>query len=134
VNPPDINDLAADWYLAGTVMPSSKNLVLSPGVPGRFGAIWSSTPLLTNDFEVSMTFTAKGPEKRTVQDEGFAFWYVYENGTDTHSNITFEHAQRRRWSRTLGVSILQLLVSTSSGTGASTTGSGCSFSTMTSLP
>lgn len=115
VNPPDINDLAADWFLAGTVMPSSKNLVLSPGVPGRFGALWSSSPLLTNDFEVSMTFTAKGPDKRTVQDEGFAFWYVYENGTDVHANITFEHAQNQEemvansWSQHFQAAGLDLL-------------------------
>jgi hypothetical protein len=93
--PPDLYSLVADWFLAGTVVPTHQAMVLNPGIPNRMGMMWSSFPLLTNNFEVSATFRGKKPDKRNVKDEGFAFWYVYENGTKAHHNISFEHAQNQ---------------------------------------
>jgi len=93
--PPDLYSLVADWFLAGNIIPTHQAMILSPGVPNRMGMMWSSYPLLTNNFEVTMTFRGKRPAKRSVKDEGFAFWYVYENGTQAHHNISFEHAQKQ---------------------------------------
>lgn len=90
-SPPNIYKLSSDWFMAGTVIPSEKSLVLSPGVPGRVGLFWSGTPLLTNDFEVAFTFTSEAPAKRTARDDGFAFWYVYENATQAQEKIADEH-------------------------------------------
>lgn len=93
--PPEVGLLAADWYLAGTVVPSHSALVLSPGVPERVGILWSQYPLLTNSFETTITIKAKRPSMRSAKEGGFAFWYVYENGTAAHHNITFEHAENQ---------------------------------------
>jgi hypothetical protein len=93
--PPDIYKLAADWSLGGTVIPSTQSLVLQPGTPNRVGMLWSLYPLLTNDFEVSLRFTIKGAEKRTTKDEGFAFWYVYENVTAAQSNVTKDYIENQ---------------------------------------
>jgi hypothetical protein len=92
VTPPLIGTLAMDWFLAGTVIPSTRSLVLSPGVPSRLGMIWSKYPLLTNDFEVELEFTVKAPSgDRTITDDGFAFWYVNENATEAVSTISDSH-------------------------------------------
>jgi hypothetical protein len=88
--PPNIYRLASDWFLGGTVIPSGRSLVLQPGVPGRSGFGWSSSPLLTDDFEATFKFTSKSPEKRTVKEDGFAFWYVYENTTEAHYQISVD--------------------------------------------
>lgn len=94
-HPPDINLLAADWWLAGTVIPSHDALILSPGVANRIGLVWSSSPLLTNNFEVILTFKARRPAKRSTKDDGFAVWYTYENGTAAHNDLALEHAQNQ---------------------------------------
>jgi hypothetical protein len=86
--PPLIPKLAADWFVAGTVIPNTKALVLNPGVPHRLGYIWSKYPLLTNDFEVQFEFSVKAPAERSVKDDGFAIWYVNENASDSMENIT----------------------------------------------
>jgi len=93
--PPDIYSLASDWYMAGTTIPSTRTLVISPGVPGRVGMLWSRSPIFTNDFEVVFSITAQAPKSRTVKNDGFAFWYVYENGTSVHETIAFDHAQKQ---------------------------------------
>jgi hypothetical protein len=89
--PPVVNQLGADWFLAGTVIPSTRSLVLSPGVPNRMGHLWSKYPLLTNDFEIQLEFSAKGPAQRTVKEDGFAIWYVHENVSDAVSTLTDKH-------------------------------------------
>merc|ERR1719446_1366926 len=91
VAPPAITTLASDWFLAGTVIPSTRSLVLSPGVPNRLGYIWSKFPLLTNDFEVEFEFSIKAPAERSVKDDGFAFWYVQDNASDVLNNISVTH-------------------------------------------
>jgi hypothetical protein len=90
-SPARLAALGADWFLAGTVIPSGKTLVLSPGVPNRLGYIWSRYPLLTNDFEVQLKFTAKPPAERSVKDDGFAVWYVQENASEAMMNISDTH-------------------------------------------
>lgn len=89
--PPLVSALANDWYLAGTVIPSTQSLILQPGVPNRLGYIWSKYPLLTNDFEVEFEITTKAPAERSVKDDGFAFWYVQENVTAAVDNISTAH-------------------------------------------
>jgi len=89
--PPAIQTLASDWSLAGTVIPSTRSLVLTPGVPNRLGYIFSKFPLLTNDFEVQLEFSAKGPAERSVKEDGFAFWYVNDNVTETLDSVTGAH-------------------------------------------
>lgn len=90
------NQIADQWFMAGTIIPSSKNgLVLNPGVPGRVGMLWSPHPLLTADFQVELHLDVKAPEKRTVTEEGFAFWYVYENAAEVHKNVTTEYVRNQ---------------------------------------
>lgn len=93
--PPNLYGLVADWFMGGVVMPTQQALVLSPGVANRMGIMWSTYPLLTNNFEVTLVFRGKRPTKRSVKDEGFAFWYTYENGTQAHYNLTLDHAQNQ---------------------------------------
>lgn len=89
VSPPDVYALAADWFLGGTVIPSGQSLVLSPGVPNRMGMMWSKYPLLTDNFELAMTFTAKPPGVRnSAGGEGIAVWYVHENVSEPHENMS----------------------------------------------
>lgn len=94
-NPPDINALAARWHLAGTVIPSHRSLVITPGVANRVGTLWSLSPLLTNDFEVKFTFTAKANEPHAFQNDGFAFWYVPENATGVIAEPSVKHAHNQ---------------------------------------
>jgi len=93
--PAGINTLASDWFLGGTVIPSRRSVVLSPGVPNRLGMLWSQYPLLTNNFEVTFTFAAKGPAARTVKEDGFALWYVNENATIIHNNVSAAHVHNQ---------------------------------------
>lgn len=93
--PPDINQLAADWFLGGAVIPSLRSLVLLPGTPNRQGLLWNQFPLLTNDFEVSLKLQVSGAEKRTVKEDGFAFWYVNENASAATHNATMEYMQKQ---------------------------------------
>lgn len=71
------------WYNAGTSIPLESHIVLSPSVPDRFGAQWHKYPVLTDDFEVTFRVMIKGPldGANPRNDQGFAFWYVYENVT-----------------------------------------------------
>ena len=71
------------WFNAGTSVPLESHIVLSPSVPDRFGAQWHKYPVLTDDFEVTFRVMIKGPSDGTNprNDQGFAFWYVYENVT-----------------------------------------------------
>lgn len=90
-SPPVVTTLASDWNIAGTVIPSTRSLVLQPGVPNRLGFFWSKYPLLTNDFEVSFDISVKAPADRSVKEDGFAFWYVNENVSDSVNTITSAH-------------------------------------------
>jgi hypothetical protein len=92
-SPPDLRKLATEWYLGGTVTPTADTLVISPGVPGRIGMMWSMYPILTADFEVQMTFKARS---LGTEPSGFAFWYVYENATNAQEKLVFEHAQNQQ--------------------------------------
>ena len=71
------------WWNAGASIPLENHIVLTPSVSDRFGAQWHKYPLLTNDFEASFTVVIKPPAGSSVppNDQGFAFWYVYENVT-----------------------------------------------------
>ena len=73
----------ARWFNAGTAIPLEHHIALSPSVPDRFGAQWHKYPLLTDDFEVTFKVVTKGPADGAPprNDQGFAFWYVYENVT-----------------------------------------------------
>lgn len=91
----DAAKLAAEWYMAGQIVPTVDSIILSPGVPQRIGAFWSSTPLLTNDFEVTLKIKGSHPPVRHTKDGGFALWYVHENGTNVHSLLFETHAQNQ---------------------------------------
>ena len=69
------------WWNAGASVPLENHIVLLPSVTDRFGAQWHKYPLLTDNFEVSFTVVIKPPESGSnpPNDQGFAFWYVYEN-------------------------------------------------------
>jgi len=90
-NPPDVNHLAKMWHLTGTVMPSHRALILSPGVADRIGTIFSRNPLTTNDFEVSFTISAKAGSSGTFVNDGFAFWYVADNATQLVEEPSEKH-------------------------------------------
>jgi len=91
----DAAKLNAEWWMAGVIVPTTESIILSPGVPQRIGALWSSTPLLTNDFEVTLKIKGQKPAQRHTKDGGFALWYVQENGTNVHSVLFETHAQNQ---------------------------------------
>jgi len=93
--PPDINKLAEDWFLAGTVIPTGQSLSLNSGSPNRVGMLWSLYPLLTDNFEVTLRLKIKGAATRTTKDEGFVFWYVYENATAAQYNVTKDYLENQ---------------------------------------
>lgn len=84
-----------NWFMAGTAIPAPTSLVLTPGVPGRMGQIWRLSPVPSNNFEIHLTFRAKRPEKRIVEHDGFALWYVEENGTQALANLSKSHAHNQ---------------------------------------
>lgn len=90
-SPPDIRALANDWFLAGTAIPSTEHVILTPGVPQRVGLMWHKFPLLTNNFEVEFAFVDRGENPTSVSDNGLAFWYVYENATEAQMSISKDH-------------------------------------------
>ncbi|CAK0824452.1 unnamed protein product, partial [Prorocentrum cordatum] len=92
-SPPDLRKLATEWYLGGAVTPTADTLVISPGIPGRIGMMWSMYPILTADFEVQMTFKAR---PLGAEPTGFAFWYVYENATAAQAEVVDGHAQNQQ--------------------------------------
>jgi hypothetical protein len=96
-NPPDVNAMANDWYMAGTAIPTGKSLVMSPGATGRVGLLWSLTPLLTADFEVTMKvqITRPAPGKDWAKDAGLALFYSYDNGTEVMGNLMSEHGHNQ---------------------------------------
>ncbi|CAK0824449.1 unnamed protein product, partial [Prorocentrum cordatum] len=89
----DLRKLATEWYLGGAVTPTADTLVISPGIPGRIGMMWSMYPILTADFEVQMTFKAR---PLGAEPTGFAFWYVYENATAAQAEVVDGHAQNQQ--------------------------------------
>lgn len=94
-NPPDVNHLAKTWHLTGTVMPSHRSLILSPGVADRIGTLFSRTPLTTNDFEVSFTISAKAGSPGTFVNDGLAFWYVQDNATQLVDEPSVKHTHNQ---------------------------------------
>jgi len=107
-SPPDINAFANDWFLGGSMIPSQKTVVMSPGVPGRLGLLWHKFPLLTNDFEIALTLQVKAPEKDTAKDAHFAFWYVNENATQAQEKVAaeFMHNQDEMIRNTWGSALI----------------------------
>ncbi len=73
------------WWNAGASIPLENHIVLLPSVADRFGAQWHKYPLLTDNFEASFTVIVKPPSSGKIppNDQGFAFWYVYENVSAT---------------------------------------------------
>jgi hypothetical protein len=59
------------------------HIILSPSVKDRFGAQWHKYPVLTNDFEAKFTVIIRGDQSTDKIDQGFAFWCVKENITQT---------------------------------------------------
>jgi len=92
---PDINEFAADWFLAGTAIPTYKSLMLSPGTPYRAGYMWRLNPFSSAYFDLSMTITASKHEKNTVKNDAFAFWYVAENASEALQHLTQQHAHNQ---------------------------------------
>lgn len=76
-------ELLTDWSLSGASLVERERLLVHPGVPERAGFVWSKAPLLTNDFEATLHFRVVGPKgmEKTVADQSFAIWYVYDNVT-----------------------------------------------------
>lgn len=91
---PDINEFAADWFLAGTAIPTYKSLLLSPGTPYRAGYMWRLHPFNSAYFDLYMTIAATKPEK-SVKNDGFAFWYVAENASQALLNLTQQYVHNQ---------------------------------------
>lgn len=96
----DFSVYQSRWFNAGTSIPLERHIVLSPSVADRFGAQWHKYPLLTNDFEVTFKVISHAPASGSPppNDQGFAFWYVYENVTSVFpsefsENISDLHAR-----------------------------------------
>lgn len=89
----DAQKLTTDWWMGGMIVPTSSSIILSPGIPQRIGALWSTSPLLTNNFEVTLKLKGRKPAQRHTKDGGFALWYVHENGTNVDSVLFDSHAQ-----------------------------------------
>lgn len=94
-SPPDIYALATEWSMAGSVIPTQKTMVMSPGVPDRLGLLWHKFPLITNDFEVALTLQFKPPKQDTAKDAYMAFWYVNENATSAQEKVTADYVHNQ---------------------------------------
>jgi len=72
-----------DWSVSGASLVERERLLVHPSVLERAGFVWSKAPLLTNDFEATLHFRVVGPKgmEKTVSDQSFAIWYVYDNVT-----------------------------------------------------
>lgn len=70
-----------DWRLSGASIVERERLLLHPSVSERAAFFWNKAPLLTNDFEITMSFRVMGEKDVTkvVDSQSFAIWYVYEN-------------------------------------------------------
>jgi hypothetical protein len=82
------------WWNFGAAIPLENHIVLLPSVADRFGSQWHKYPVLTDDFEATFTVGVKVPSggKLPPNDQGFAFWYVYENVTDIFPTEFMEDA------------------------------------------
>jgi len=92
---PDINHLASMWELTGTIMPSHRSLILTPGVADRIGTVFSKTPLTSNDFSASFVFTAKPKEPGQFDNDGLAFWILEENPKDSLGDPSSKHVHNQ---------------------------------------
>lgn len=74
-------DVLKDWQASGASVVESQRLLLHPSIAERLGYFWSTQPLLTNDFEATVSFRVTGPKEvlNVATDQSFALWYVYEN-------------------------------------------------------
>lgn len=90
IAPLDYMSLLDDWALSGASLFERERLLVHPGVPDRMGFVWSKLPLLTNDFEVIFHFRAIGEKdtEKIALDQALAFWYVYENMSDSFNETT----------------------------------------------
>ncbi|KAF4669578.1 hypothetical protein FOL46_001314 [Perkinsus olseni] len=85
----DFHKFTSRWDASGTCIPLHNHIVLSPRASDRYGALWHKYPLQTNDFEVEFTIAIKPPTQGgdPVHEQGFAFWYVYENASSKYSDL-----------------------------------------------
>jgi len=78
--PLEYASLLGDWFVSGASIFERERLLLHPGVAERHGFAWSTKPVQTNNFEVTITFKLSGEELSKVpSDQSFALWLLREN-------------------------------------------------------
>lgn len=84
------DEFLKDWTVSGASLVERDRLLIHPSVPQRAGFVWSKEPLLTNDFEITMAFRVVGPKgnQKSVQDQSFSLWYVYENVSASYNETS----------------------------------------------
>ena len=66
-------------------------------VPERHGFAYNKRPLLTNDFQVTVSLRASGGKiSETPGDQSFAFWFVRENISADFNESRMIRAPRHR--------------------------------------
>ncbi|KAF4650638.1 hypothetical protein FOL47_001005 [Perkinsus chesapeaki] len=85
----DFHKFTSRWDSIGTCLPEHNHIVLSPRAADRYGALWNKFPLHTNDFEVEFTILSEAPRQGgdPAHEEGFAFWYVYDNASSGYDDL-----------------------------------------------
>merc|ERR1719316_2567579 len=77
------DDNAKLWFTGGASMPLRDRVLLFPPVLERTGIIWNKDAVLTNDFELIVSFSVVGPHP-TKKDSAFALWVSPDNFTATY--------------------------------------------------
>jgi hypothetical protein len=89
-SPLSYEDKLGDWYVSGATLFERDRVLMHPGVTERHGWLWSTEPLLTNNFEAIFQFRVVGSQKveETPLDQALAFWYTPQNVTASYKEET----------------------------------------------
>jgi len=81
--------LVGDWTFLGASVALRQDVLLTPNVRDRAGVAWHNYPILSDNFEVEYDIQVRGPG-RSTQRQGFAFWYVSQNFSESVSESMFK--------------------------------------------
>jgi len=86
----------SNWRTSGATAVHEDRVVLTPPASDSYGFLWNTLPVLTNSFRAEFEIQINGTAIVEPAAEGFAFWYVAENITQTFDDKPLSEAQ---WSR-----------------------------------
>uniref|UniRef100_T1H0B7 L-type lectin-like domain-containing protein n=1 Tax=Megaselia scalaris TaxID=36166 RepID=T1H0B7_MEGSC len=69
------------WDFSGHTMITNNYVRLTPDLQSKSGAIWNTSPIMTKNWELQVTFKVHGKGTELFGD-GFALWYAQERMMD----------------------------------------------------